>query len=63
MVVAHVYEAAVCYLKSRIEGMKSHQGQLLGVARKGADRMIPLGQLADALSFLLCPRDFLQVTF
>lgn len=53
--VAHVCEDAAHYLKSWIQGMKSHQGQLLGVARKGADRMILLGQLADALSFLLCP--------
>lgn len=61
--MAHVCEDAAHYLKSWIPGMKSHQGQLLGVARKGADRMILLGQLADALSFLLCPGGFLQVPF
>lgn len=57
-VVDYVCKVAAVYLKSRIQGIKCHQGQLLEVTRKGAYRMIPLGQLADALSFLLCLRGF-----
>lgn len=58
-----ICEDAACYLKSRIQGIKSHHEQLLGVARKSAYRMVLLGQLADDLSFLLCPGSFWEVPF
>lgn len=41
--VAHACEDATHYLKSGTQGIKSHQGQLLGVARKGTYKMTPLG--------------------
>lgn len=41
--VAHACEDPAHYLKSSLQGTKSHQGQLLGVTRKSSYEMIPLG--------------------